>query len=94
MFKTAFFQIEEGRLFFFFFAMLQIGRFSPVFCRYLFNQSHMKKKNALHSNELAKGYTFNTLIAITIFIDMYLRSDVVKLGRFFANLWNLLICEK
>ena len=45
----------------------------------------MKKKNALHSNELAKGYTFNTLIAITIFIDKYLRSDIVKLGRFFRE---------
>ena len=38
-----------------------------------------EKIHALHSNELSEGYTF---ISITIFIDKYLRRDIVKLVLF------------
>ena len=55
------------------------ANFSAAFCLYLYNQLHMKKYTAQHSNELAKGYT---LIPITIFIDKCLLGDIEKLVVF------------
>ena len=51
----------------------------PIFCSILpisLQPIAYEKIHALHSNELAKGYTF---ISITIFIDKYLLRDIVKL---------------
>ena len=47
-----------------------------------------EKIQALHSNELARGYT---LISITIFIEKYLRRDIIKLVVFsrIGRIWRI-----